>query len=314
MMIYAEEPALPQGPTFPGPDRSLPAALFRDPPPDMKPPAQTLPQAIPSQGVNLNAVLYMAGGPGPHPTILLLHGLPGNEQNIDLAQSMRRAGWNVLTVHYGGSWGGPGTFSFARCLEDATASIDWLRDPARDEKLRIDPRRIAVVGHSMGGFVAAHVAAQTPDIIGAALISGVDLGQAFGSADVEQAASVVDENVGISAGLHILAGTTPRLLAQEARANAQRWCLAGYAASLVGRPLLIVTSNDGFAPGSDALADAVRLIGGKTLERAHFSTDHSYSGCRIQLQATVLEWLARVASGSVPGRGGDGGRQPPSAR
>lgn len=47
--------------------------------------------------------MYMAAGAGPHPTVLLLHGLPGNEQNVDLAQSIRRAGWNVLTLHYRGS-------------------------------------------------------------------------------------------------------------------------------------------------------------------------------------------------------------------
>jgi dipeptidyl aminopeptidase/acylaminoacyl peptidase len=81
-------------------------ALYRDPPVDTRSPPETLPQAIPSGGVNLNAVLYTARGPGPHPTMLLLHGLPGNEQNIDLAQAVRRAGWNVLTIHYRGSWGG----------------------------------------------------------------------------------------------------------------------------------------------------------------------------------------------------------------
>ena len=70
----------------------LPDALIRDPRPDTAWPAQTLAQAIPSHGVNLNAVLYTAAGAGRHPTILLLHGLPGNEQNLDLAQSIRRAG------------------------------------------------------------------------------------------------------------------------------------------------------------------------------------------------------------------------------
>jgi pimeloyl-ACP methyl ester carboxylesterase len=58
----------------------------------------------------LNAVIYVAAGKGPHPTLLLLHGFPGNEQNLDLAQAARRAGWNVLTLHYRGSWGSPGPF------------------------------------------------------------------------------------------------------------------------------------------------------------------------------------------------------------
>jgi len=35
----------------------------------------------------------------------LLHGLPGYESSGDLAQSIRRAGWNVVFFHYRGTWG-----------------------------------------------------------------------------------------------------------------------------------------------------------------------------------------------------------------
>ena len=38
--------------------------------------------------------------------MILFHGLPGNEQNLDLAQAIRRANWNVLTLHYRGSLAG----------------------------------------------------------------------------------------------------------------------------------------------------------------------------------------------------------------
>ena len=49
-----------------------------------------------SHGADLNALLYRAGGDGPHPTAIFLHGYPGNERNLDLAQAVRRAGWNAL--------------------------------------------------------------------------------------------------------------------------------------------------------------------------------------------------------------------------
>ncbi|WP_240320932.1 alpha/beta hydrolase family protein [Sphingomonas crusticola] len=268
---------------------AIPDALLRDPPPDPTAPAQSLAQAIPSGGVNLNAVLYTASGQGPHPTILLLHGLPGNEQNIDLAQSARRAGWNVLTLHYRGSWGSPGSFSFDHCLEDGAAALAWLR--ARASGPRIDRDRIAVVGHSMGGFVAAHLAAADPGLIGAGLLSGVALGPVFGAADKDRAVAVVDENVGTSEGLHILSGTSPGRLADEAGARSDQWRLETFAPALAGRPLLLVTSDDGFAPGSDALARAVARCGGGKLRQAHFPTDHSYSDHRIALQTEVLTWL-----------------------
>ena len=58
-----------------------------------------------SMGARLNGSIYLASGPGPHPTAVLLHGLPGNERNFDLAQALRRAGINVLALSYRGAWG-----------------------------------------------------------------------------------------------------------------------------------------------------------------------------------------------------------------
>ena len=278
----------------PDPEQQVLDALSQDPPAGNGAPAQTLPQAIPSGGVNLNAILYTAAGPGPHPTVLLLHGLPGNEQNIDLAQTLRRAGWNVLAIHYRGSWGGSGTFSFDHCLEDAGAALDWIRDRAGDAALKLDARRTVVIGHSMGGFVAAHLLAERLEVQGGVMISGVDLPRSFGNDDRGQAAARVDQNVGIGAGLHILAGTSAQALAEEARSNADRWRLTNYAGRLADRPLLMVTSDDGFASGGNALTDAIQRLSASQLAHHHFSTDHSYSDCRIGLQTAILLWLRQL--------------------
>ena len=84
----------------------------------------------------MNALLWQAGGAGAHPTLLLFHGFPGNEQNLDLAQAARRAGWHVLTLHYRGSWGSPGTFRFTQNPQDLHAVLTYLRDPAQARALR----------------------------------------------------------------------------------------------------------------------------------------------------------------------------------
>jgi acetyl esterase/lipase len=67
----------------------------------------------------------------------------------------------VLTIHYRGSWGGPGVFRFENCLQDAKAALDWIGSTAADTALKLDPSRIVVVGHRMGGFVAAHLGARS---------------------------------------------------------------------------------------------------------------------------------------------------------
>ena len=114
---------------------------------------------IPTHGLLINGVVYSPTGAGPHPTIVICHGLPGNEKNLDLAQALRRAGWNAVTFNYRGSWGSPGNFRFAQNLEDANAVLAYLR--ANASTLGVDTSRIVLAGHSMGGWVVAHTAARS---------------------------------------------------------------------------------------------------------------------------------------------------------
>src|SRR5258705_1483846 len=163
----------------------VPRAISADPPRDSVHPARMEVLHIPSGGVNVNGVAYIASGPGAHPTFVCFHGLPGNEKNLDLAQAVRRAGWNAVTVNYRGSWGSPGEYRFAHNLEDADAVIAFLRDTANARQLGIDTTRMVIAGHSMGGWVVAHTAGHHPELLGAIMISAADMalvGQRHGEA------------------------------------------------------------------------------------------------------------------------------------
>jgi acetyl esterase/lipase len=123
---------------------SVPKAVIADPPPDAKFPARMQVIHVPSGGVQINGVVYVASGERPHPAFVFFHGLPGNEKNLDLAQAVRRAGWTVVTVNYRGSWGSPGNFRFAQNLEDAQATLSFIRSPENAKRLSIDPTRVAL--------------------------------------------------------------------------------------------------------------------------------------------------------------------------
>jgi predicted alpha/beta-fold hydrolase len=125
--------------TASGAAQSVPAAIFNDSPADAAHPAGMAVLHIPSHGLQINGLEYMPSGAGPHPTLVICHGLPGNEKNLDLAQALRRAGWNAVTFNYRGSWGSPGNFRFAQTLEDARSVLAYLRDPANAAKRT--PRR-----------------------------------------------------------------------------------------------------------------------------------------------------------------------------
>ncbi|MBS0332414.1 MAG: alpha/beta fold hydrolase [Proteobacteria bacterium] len=263
---------------------SIPAAVFADPPADKAHPPRMEVLHIPSGGVEINGVAYLAGGAGPHPTLVLLHGLPGNEKNLDLAQAVRRAGWNVVTFNYRGSWGSPGRFSFAGDLDDAKAVLAYVRDPRQAAVLGVDAKRLVIAGHSMGGWVTSLTAAGDDGLAGAILISAADMG-ALGAAP---RAAIVKE---MAENMESLAGVTPETMADEIQAVGARlsWTPA-VARGLSRKPLLVLTSDDGLAPDAEKLAAAVKADGG-TVTMRHETTDHSYSGKRIALEAAVIRWL-----------------------
>ncbi len=274
----------------------IPPAIATDPARDQANPAAMQTVQIPSHGALLNGLVYVASGAGPHGVVILLHGFPGNEKNLDLAQAIRRAGWNVLYFDYRGSWGTPGAFSFRHAMEDTLAAIAYVRDPEVAKKLRLDPHSIVLVGHSMGGFMAAYAGAEDPKILAVALISPWDIGgdgQLPPSAPPEAKKQVV---AGVAKGLAEeglapLAGCTAESLAEELVDHAAEWRIAKFAAKLAAHPMLVIASDDGTAPAADALVAGLAHAGDREVTTVHIATDHSYSGKRIELEETVLAGL-----------------------
>lgn len=265
--------------------QSVPAAIYTDPPVDTAHPAGMIVLHIPSHGVQINGLIYTPSGAGPHPTLVICHGLPGNEKNLDLAQAVRRTGWNAVTFNYRGSWGSPGVFRFAQNPEDAAAVLAYLRDPANAARLGIDTKRIALAGHSMGGWVTALTASRDHGLIGAVLISAADFGTIGGMPR--------DRLVALMAGdKESLAGVTAEGMADEVTANGKAFAFASAVDGLAHTPMLALSADDGLAPATDALVKALEAKGNKQVTAIHVATDHGWSDHRIWLESTILNWLA----------------------
>ena len=275
LALAAAAPALAQG----GP-------LFTDPPATATPRARMEVLHIPSGGVEINGIAYLAAGPGPHPTIVICHGWPGNEKNLDLAQALRRAGWNAITFNYRGAWGSPGAFRFGQNPEDAKAVLAMLRKPDVAAKLGIDTRRIVLAGHSMGGWVTGMVASEDQALAGAILISAANMGMAAQMAGDRLEAQAAGNS-------EALAGTSATLQAAELRAQAAVFDLRPRATGLARQPLLVLTSDDGLKPATDPLVAAVRAASGQVAE-AHQATDPSWSDARIALATRIHDWLSTL--------------------
>jgi pimeloyl-ACP methyl ester carboxylesterase len=242
----------------------------------------------------MNALFYLAGGVGPHPTVVLLHGLPGNEQNLDLAQVIRRAGWNVLTLHYRGTWGSPGNFAIRHVLEDADAAVAFVRRADIAATYGIDMHRLVLGGHSMGGFASLSHARTDQHLLGVFLIdawnvggSGDELAKVQGSARVAMINSGFDD---LGNSLH---GATAMSIATELLAHRTDWNFMSWTKNLTHVPLLVIGASQGNGDDNRALADAVTRDGGK-VSAVTLPSDHNFQDHRIALAVEVVTWLQNL--------------------
>lgn len=105
--------------------------------------------------------LYLPGGAGPHPVVILIHG-GGWSTEFDLTQLHSVANalvrqdvavWNIEYHRLGESLTGDNTdIGWPNTFLDVGRSIDHLRTIANENALDLD--RVVVMGHSAGGHLA----------------------------------------------------------------------------------------------------------------------------------------------------------------
>jgi acetyl esterase len=113
--------------------------------------------------------VYTPRGTGPFPAILYLHGggwvLGSLDENDDVCRSLaHRAGAVVVSVDYRLA----PEHRFPAAVEDCYAALEWLARHAAE--LHADGRRIAVLGGSAGGNLAAATALKARDQKGPTIV------------------------------------------------------------------------------------------------------------------------------------------------
>lgn len=118
---------------------------------------------FPAGDADCGAWLYLPEGPGPHPAVVLGHGLGAvKEMRLDLyAERFAEAGYACLVFdyrHFGASGGEPRQLlSVSRQLADWKAAIGYAR--SRPE---VDADRVAIWGTSFAGGHVIATAAEVP--------------------------------------------------------------------------------------------------------------------------------------------------------
>ena len=170
-------------------------------------------------------------------------------------------------------------------MEDVSAMLAYVTQPANVTKFRIDTHHLVVIGHSMGGFLTVAALAQHPE-----LKAGVVITEGNPSRDFPDYFGPKPD----PADLAPLADTSTAALLHEAKANVTAWSFPTFAAKIAPRPVLDISANDGLRPSNEALAAALKHAG-SPVTSIHFDTDHAFSDHRIALQTAILKWLDDTA-------------------
>jgi pimeloyl-ACP methyl ester carboxylesterase len=273
---------------------TLEEALSEDPAHDSQYPASVVELSIPSAGSRMPAHMYLAAGAGPHPTVVLLHGLPGNERNLDVAQALRRFGFNTLYFHYRGAWGAEGEYRFSQLPVDTLAVLDFLRDDKQAERLRVDRKALSVLGHSLGGYAALATGARDAQLRCVVALSPANLG--LWQADVDNGGGTTSLRLKAYADeLFMLEGFTGDRLEEElAFADVSLWDTRGFGPGLRGKSvLMMVGQQDQVTPAAtmfEPVVAAYKKLGDIDLTAKTISGDHSFSWSRIKLTREILSW------------------------
>lgn len=253
---------------------------------DKDSPAGSTELFIPSANSLLAGLIYSANGVQKHPTLLLLHGYPGNERNLDIAQVVRAKGWNVIYFDYRGSWGSQGKFSFKNCVEDAVNVVAFCKK--YQDSLKIDTSNIVLFGHSMGGWVCLKALQQLPSVKKGFALSawniGIDYKKVLSEKEMNQLAN--DPNTGSK--YFVLNASLKEMF--DPVVQDQHWFnLANDGKALAGKQIVMLDEHG----RNKQVAESLKAANKTYFEYEVWETDHPFSNKRISLINKVIAFLQR---------------------
>lgn len=227
---------------------------------------------------SISGYALIAKGNDLKETIILLHGLPGNEKNLDLAETIRQNGKNVIYFNYRGSWGSQGEFLYSNCLEDISKVIDYLTNDTVSKKLRIKKNSFSLIGHSLGGGIAILHGIKDNRVKKIVALSSFNAGQEFKSN------KSVEELEGFQKYLNeqFMLNIDSKKFLSEILDHKQEWNLTSINSYEIDKPLIFVDENNRNEYWIKNIKNNQYLI---------IDSDHSFSDKRKELGIKIIEWL-----------------------
>lgn len=235
------------------------------------------------------------GGPA-HSTVLLLHGFPGNEEDVlGIGRTLSRRGVQTLSFNYRGTYRSDGRFSLANSLGDVAAAWNHLHGGELPGTRGIDPGRTVLGGYSFGGGMALSHADRHPEVTRVFTVAATDHG-AFARRYRDDAGfrAMIDD---IFAELEAPNGPvrSERRDLRELLDDPDRYDLQLSAPRLSDRDLLLIggweDSNNTIEENLLPLYRSLRRAGAEGVRIATLHDDHGFGAVREALADTVHAWL-----------------------
>lgn len=236
---------------------------------------------IPSEGSLIAGFIYTANGQQKHPTLLMLHGYPGNERNLDIAQVVRAHGWNVIYFDYRGSWGSGGQFSFANCVQDVVNVTAYCKKNA--DKFHIDTTNLVLFGHSMGGWVCLKALQQLPGIKKGFALSTWDIYADIKNIKTDQQLSAAAKE----AGEYFVLNTATTQILKPVTTDPDYYNLQKNVTALANKQVIMLDEHN----RNKELAATLQKSNHNYFDYEVWQTDHPFSNKRISLINKVLAFL-----------------------
>ena len=251
---------------------------------DKTAPAGSTELFIPSNNSLLAGLIYRANGAKKHPTLLLLHGYPGNERNLDIAQIVRAHGWNVIYFDYRGSWGSQGKFSFKNCVQDVVNVVSFCNK--YQDSLKIDTSNIVLFGHSMGGWVCLKSLELLPQIKKGFTLSTWNIYGDLKTIQGEKQLIEVVKNPNIFPNYFVL--NSPNLeIFLPAFKELSYYKLATDGKSLKDKKIIMLDEH----VGNKEIASSIREMHLPFFDYQVWETDHGFTNKRVSLMNKVISFL-----------------------
>ncbi len=253
---------------------------------DVSSPASSTELFIPSGNSMIAGLIYSANGLQKHPTLLLLHGYPGNERNLDIAQVIRSHGWNVIYFDYRGSWGSQGKFSFKNSVEDVVNVVAFCNK--YQDSLKIDTSNIVLFGHSMGAWVVLKALQELPTIKKGFALSTWNIGDVYKNVTTEKEMLRL-ANDPKTGGKYFVLNTSLKDLYTPVLKDQTYFNLLNDIKSLADKQIIMIDEHE----KNSQLANKMKESNKSYFDYSVWQTDHVFTNKRASLINKVLEFLEK---------------------